>query len=217
MHGTRMVPEGTPSKARSGLLPLRKGTMLRITFIEKADMKTTRWSGGTTTELLILPRGADYASRDFLVRISTALVELESSDFTPLPDYERLIGSVEGVMRLTHRFPAGRAAAVIEPVSSVHRFDGGVPTHCEGKARDLNLMLRKGRAEGTLTFMDAGEYAMLPIAENEYVLTYDLASGTARLAEADEPDFLAFSAEGPTAVFTVRLKENAVNAQKEEL
>ena len=55
------------------------------------DYRTTRWSGGTTTELAISPRDAVYADRNFLWRVSSALVEDETSDFTPLPDYNRLI------------------------------------------------------------------------------------------------------------------------------
>ena len=183
--------------------------MLCIKTIEKSEMKTSRWSGGVTTEIMIWPEGASYADRDFLFRISTALVELESSEFTSLPGYERIIASIEGRMELTHRLPAGTAAAVIEPASSVHRFDGGWPTHCEGRARDLNLMLGKGRADGTLAFADAGEYAALPIGNNEFILTFDLVSGTARLARADEDEVFAFTAENRTAVFTVRLKNDS--------
>lgn len=37
-----------------------------------------------------------YADRDFLWRLSSAKVELDHSDFTPLPDYERLISVLHG-------------------------------------------------------------------------------------------------------------------------
>ena len=42
-----------------------------------ADYRSSRWSGGTTTELAIAPAGADYGARDFLWRVSSATVELE--------------------------------------------------------------------------------------------------------------------------------------------
>ena len=61
--------------------------MLKLT---PADFVTSTWSGGTTTQLAIAPEGAVYAERSFLWRVSSATVELETSDFTPLPDYNRL-------------------------------------------------------------------------------------------------------------------------------
>ena len=62
---------------------------MTLTRLTPEDYITTRWSGGATTELLIRPRGAAYAQRAFLCRISSATVELDESTFTPLPDYER--------------------------------------------------------------------------------------------------------------------------------
>ena len=56
--------------------------MLKLT---SPDFVTTTWSGGKTTQLAIAPDGASYAERAFLWRISSATVELEASDFTPLP------------------------------------------------------------------------------------------------------------------------------------
>ena len=49
------------------------------------DYVCSVWSDGTTTQLLIAPEGAHYAARDFLWRVSSATVELDESDFTPLP------------------------------------------------------------------------------------------------------------------------------------
>ena len=57
-----------------------------IKTIELKDMNTSYWSGGTTTEIFIMPEGASYKDRDFLFRISTARVEKPESDFTLLPD-----------------------------------------------------------------------------------------------------------------------------------
>ena len=65
-------------------------------LLTQADQVTTTWSGGTTTQLAIAPEGAVYADRDFLWRLSSAKVELEHSDFTPLPDYNRLISVLHG-------------------------------------------------------------------------------------------------------------------------
>ena len=110
------------------------------------DYAVSAWSGGTTTQLAIFPPDAVYAHRDFLWRVSSATVDLEESDFTPLPDYERLIATLEGEITLTHK---GGAPITLQPFQ-VHAFSGGDATHSVGRCRDFNLMLRRGRAAGTM-------------------------------------------------------------------
>ena len=112
----------------------------------EADTCSSRWSGGTTTQLAIAPEGADYGKRDFLWRVSSATVELEQSDFTALPDYRRLIATLEGEIRLRHN--AGEELRLL-PLQ-VHAFDGADETSSFGRCRDFNLMLRKGAAEGEM-------------------------------------------------------------------
>lgn len=177
--------------------------MLKITEIKKENMPVSKWSGGTTTEIFIHPEDAVYAERDFVFRISTALVEAESSDFTSLPDHNRLIASIEGEMRLTH---GGGEETRIIPLDTVYRFDGGAPTHCEGRARDLNLMLKKGSAEGEMRFIRDGETAVVPLKKGEIALVYSVKDGGAKLAVCDEDDFLVFVSSGVSALFTVREK-----------
>ena len=58
---------------------------MKIRSVNKDDFKTTRWSGGTTTEFFIYPTGADYQKRKFAARISSAVIEDEYSKFTELP------------------------------------------------------------------------------------------------------------------------------------
>lgn len=115
-------------------------------LLTKEDYVTTAWSGGTTTQLAIAPEGAVYADRDFLWRLSSATVDLEESDFTPLPDYDRLIAPLRGEMRLTHN---GGPALDLAPCQ-VHAFDGADATHSWGRCTDFNLMLRKGACQGSV-------------------------------------------------------------------
>ena len=44
----------------------------------------------------IAPENGNYQSRDFLWRLSSATVELEESTFTSLPDFDRIILTLEG-------------------------------------------------------------------------------------------------------------------------
>ena len=114
--------------------------------LHPADYAVSAWSGGVTTQLAIAPEGARYADRAFLWRVSSATVELEESDFTPLPDYRRLIATLEGEIELRHR---GGAPLRLRPYE-VHAFDGADDTHAFGRCRDFNLMLRKGEADGEM-------------------------------------------------------------------
>ena len=110
------------------------------------DYAVSRWSGGTTTQLAIWPPEARYADRDFLWRVSSATVDLEESDFTLLPDYDRLIATLEGEIVLTHN---GGGPLTLRPLE-VHAFSGADATRSRGRCRDFNLMLRRGKVTGTM-------------------------------------------------------------------
>lgn len=120
-----------------------------------SEYRISAWSGGTTTEIGISPEKSRYADRDFLWRISSATVDLEESTFTALPDYNRIIMTLEGELDLRHG--NGRWIHLREFIP--HSFDGGEDTVSRGRVVDFNLMLRKGRADGTLvpvTFSEDG-------------------------------------------------------------
>ena len=120
---------------------------MRILHLSQADYKTGTWSGGSTTELLIWPEGADYAKREFSVRISSARVDLEESDFTPLQGVVRYITPLSGGFTLTH---PGEESVIMVPLDAPYRFSGETPTHCVGKATDFNLMLKGVEGEMAL-------------------------------------------------------------------
>ena len=122
---------------------------MRIVHLTEKDYKVGLWSGGSTTELFIWPEGADYAKREFSVRVSSARVDLEESDFTPLQGVLRYITPLSGGFTLTH---PGEPPVVMEPLDGPYRFSGETPTHCVGTATDFNLML-KG-VEGEMTLCD---------------------------------------------------------------
>lgn len=115
-------------------------------LLTKDDYVTTNWSGGTTTQLAIASEGAVYADRDFFWRLSSATVELEHSDFTPLPDYDRLLAVLEGVIQL--KIGQGKPFPLVP--GRVAAFDGGVPVESWGRCVDFNLMVRKGKGRGSL-------------------------------------------------------------------
>jgi len=107
---------------------------LRIEHLNGCDYIQSTWAGGITRQIMIEPREALYAERSFLWRLSSALVELSESDFTPLPDYNRQILVLEGKLKLSHD-----AGSVIDLAPfQTHVFDGAASTHAWGRCTDFN-------------------------------------------------------------------------------
>lgn len=119
---------------------------MEIKKIGRDACRVSSWSGGTTTEFSIAPENGNYQSRDFLWRLSSATVELEESTFTSLPDFDRIILTLEGEMDICHD---GGPWIHLEEFSP-HRFDGASETRSRGQVTDFNLMLRKGACTGDL-------------------------------------------------------------------
>ncbi len=137
---------------------------MHILHLTNKDYKTSRWSGGTTTELFIWPAGASYADREFAFRISSAVVDLAESDFTPLPGVERWITPLSGGFTLLH---PGKTPTVMDPLAQPYRFSGGEATHCVGKATDFNLMLKGVAGEMAIS---RGKTPVLPGFNSFYAL-----------------------------------------------
>ena len=145
---------------------------MRILLLTEKDYKVGQWSGGSTTELFIWPKGADYAKREFTLRVSSARVDLEESDFTPLPGVNRYITPLSGGFTLTH---PDCQPVVMGPLCTPYRFSGEIPTHCVGKATDFNLMLKGVEGEMTLCqevwHLRPGFNCLYAVADMTVVLT----------------------------------------------
>lgn len=111
-----------------------------IKVIKKEQQTTTKWTGGTTTQLAIFPEDSSYTDRSFLWRLSSAVVELEESSFTKLPGYDRSLMVLEGQLQLVHEGAQPVALKQYETAC----FKGGWDTISYGKAKDFNLMVREG-------------------------------------------------------------------------
>lgn len=121
---------------------------MQIKIYSAKGRSTSAWGGGFTTELWLWPEDGDYTSRNFMARISSATVRLEESDFTALPGVVRYITPLSGGFTLSH--PNGRKITMA-PLDEPYCFDGGIATHCLGKATDFNLMLNGVKGSMTMT------------------------------------------------------------------
>ena len=185
--------------------------MLHLT---PAGYAVSRWSGGTTTQLALAPPESSYAARDFLWRVSTATVEDGESVFTPLPDYDRWLMTLEGPLVLRHgQDPAFR----LEPFQP-YAFDGGRPTESRGRCRDFNLMLRKGRCRGGMRaarFFEAGEAVLPPGGPRRTLLVYCFSGGGQAAVEGEAlllraGESLLAEGDGPLRLSTAGAADFAV-------
>lgn len=108
-------------------------------IISQKDYKTSNWSGGETTEVFLFPPNGDYGIKKFDYRVSTALVNLSESDFTPLPGFNRLIMSLNNPLKLTHDNGESLREVSLKPFE-VHPFSGNDKTKSFGKCQDFNLI-----------------------------------------------------------------------------
>lgn len=154
-------------------------------IVEGKKFITNRWSGGTTTELFIFPEKSSYADRNFDFRLSMATVEVEESDFTPLPNIFRKTLILDGEITLAHN--GEEAEKFIK--HSVATYDGGWKTKSVGKCTDFNLMT-KGRSFGSLEgkSLEIGEQWIISTSDHTFLYVYKgrlaiIENGDAQLAE----------------------------------
>lgn len=115
-------------------------------IITKDKIRCSSWSGGTTSQLYIYPEQSSYEECDFLFRVSSAKVEVESSTFTSLPGVNRKIMILDGMLKLEHH---GKYKKTLKTFQQDH-FSGDWHTTSSGKVTDFNLMT-KSPVSGALT------------------------------------------------------------------
>lgn len=109
---------------------------MKIEHIKAFNLNTNKWSGGTTTQLAIYPKNAEYKERNFQFRISTATVETEESTFTQLPGVSRILMILNGEIRIEHTDHHSKTLKKFEQ----DEFSGNWDTKSYGKATDFNVM-----------------------------------------------------------------------------
>ena len=98
----------------------------------------SNWSGGSTSQLYIYPANASLQEMNFDLRISSAAIEVESSNFTKFPGYQRIIFPLEGILTLQHD---QNKAYQLQPFESA-TFNGESDTTGQGKVIDFNIIFK---------------------------------------------------------------------------
>ena len=116
-------------------------------ILKKAeDFVTSKWSGGSTTELYIYPPQAVYREGNFKCRISSATVEVEKSDFTSLPGVKRYLSIFFGKLKMVH---GGEKEVILKPYE-VDCFDGGDSMQAKKLKGEEALILEPKEGENLL-------------------------------------------------------------------
>jgi len=135
----------------------------------KKTFNVQPWSGGTTTELYIHPAKGSYPQRNFDFRLSMATIEVEHSEFTPLPGISRKTLILEGEIQLSHE---GKDAFPLRKLE-VASYDGAWKTSSDGRCTDFNLMTQgttTGELEGRV--LENGEQVVLPSSTHAFVYVH---------------------------------------------
>lgn len=117
--------------------------------LDENDFKVSSWSGGTTKELFIFPSSADVAKRDFKFRISSAVIEGETSVFSDFSGYHRQITPLDSSIKIVHQEHYEKQLAPLE----IDVFEGSWSTTSFGKCTDFNLIYNNNW-EGNLRILD---------------------------------------------------------------
>ena len=154
---------------------------MTIEHIKASDQATTQWTGGTTTQLVIYPKDADYKKRNFLFRISTAKVESEESVFTKLPNVSRKLLILDGEIKIEHKNHYSKILQKYEQDS----FSGNWDTKSYGKATDFNLMTT-GTTEGEIEAKYMKEQETVKISDKTDMVGLYLYSGQLELQDKNK-------------------------------
>ncbi len=111
---------------------------MNVNIYTSDDFTTSKWSGGTTTELYISPSDAKYKDLDFDIRISSAKVETPHSNFTNLPQVHRQLMILDGSINIKHKNRYTKHLQAFE----ADTFEGDWDTSSEGICTDFNVMTR---------------------------------------------------------------------------
>lgn len=154
---------------------------MKIQSVSKEAFRTTEWSGGTTTEFFIYPPGADYKSRDFKARISSAYVADEHSKFTSLVGVTRYLVPLSKEITLNIQ----GENVNLSPYEII-KFSGEDEVESFGVCQDFNLMLK--HAGGMMECVYATNRGVSINVKERTIVALYCYEGEARLVTKDKTE-----------------------------
>ncbi|WP_215492173.1 HutD family protein [Fenollaria sporofastidiosus] len=100
------------------------------------------WKGGTTEELCIEPKDASLQERNFDLRISSATIDLERSEFSDFTGYRRYLMKLEGDITL---LIDDKEVIIKEDEAFEFMGDEKVISISKEPSRDFNVIIKEDR------------------------------------------------------------------------
>ncbi|MBA5606471.1 HutD family protein [Duganella sp. FT3S] len=118
-------------------------------LIQYASLRPTPWKngGGSTTEIVVMPPGADFDHFDWRVSLATIT---QDGPFSPFPGIDRSLALVDGDGVL---LDFGNERFVLSPSEPLIEFPGEATVEATitgGLTTDFNVMTRRGRCRHRL-------------------------------------------------------------------
>lgn len=100
------------------------------------------WKGGKTEELCIVPEDASLQERNFDLRISSATIDLERSEFSDFTGYRRYLMKLEGDITL---LIDEKSITIKDDEAFEFMGDEKVNSISKESSRDFNVIIKKDK------------------------------------------------------------------------
>lgn len=159
---------------------------VKITNIQ--DLAFTKWSGGTTTQLFIQPKGFKV-SDDFDIRISSATIRPGDSNFTNFKNHNRFLTILEGWIDISHPNNGEKEGVTRLEKNSPYYFDGAIETVSKSdvEVTDFNVIWKKSISNVKVEILNLKELTKKEVENGEcFIFVLDNTSSI----ELNEKDYL---------------------------
>ncbi len=151
------------------------------------------WKGGKTEELCIVPEDASLQERNFDLRISSATIDLERSEFSDFTGYRRYLMKLEGDITL---FIDDKTIIIKGDEAFEFMGDEKVISISKEPSRDFNVIIKKDKK------------ADISIKENEKLNTnrgeYIFSLEKAKINDIDVDKYSLYETDGEEINLTGR-------------
>lgn len=143
------------------------------------------WKGGKTEELCIVPEDASLQERNFDLRISSATIDLERSEFSDFTGYRRYLMKLEGDIRL---LIDDKNIIIRDDEAFEFMGDEKVISISKEPSRDFNVIIKKDKKAD----ISIEENKKLNTNKGEYIFSLE----KARINGKDVDKYALYETEG---------------------
>lgn len=143
------------------------------------------WKGGKTEELCIVPEDASLQERNFDLRISSATIDLERSEFSDFTGYRRYLMKLEGDIRL---LIDDKNIIIRDDEAFEFMGDEKVISLSKEPSRDFNVIIKKDKKAD----ISIEENKKLNTNKGEYIFSLE----KARINGKDVDKYALYETEG---------------------